>query len=189
MHIIFFPSPFALCYYLFQVVKNWASFALSLHIFIGLSRKMSVSLKKILLYNYVDSPPYFCTHFVSLFNCVDIFNINVHFLFVRFVLLFIFTIILHFIASLGFCSDVFIILWLVSHRQIVSIWCFFKCSSQFTFQILNPLVSIKEIIDKKFLQFLMTKPMILSKIFINKKYLWRNWIGFFIFVLLLGLTH
>ena len=107
VNIILVPSPFTLCF-LPQVVK------IELHlnypyIFVKSFGKMSVSLKN-WLYNYVDSPPYFCTHFVSLFNCVDIFNINVHFLFVRFVLLFIFTIILHFIASLGFCSDVFIIL-------------------------------------------------------------------------------
>ena len=35
----------------------------------------------------------------------------------------------------------------------------------------------------------MANPIRRSNIFINIKFLWRNWIGFFLLILLLGLTH
>ena len=110
--------------------------------FYKITRKDVILLKK-LLYNFVDIPQSFCIYFVSLLNCVNIFNINAHLLFIIFGLLFIFKIILHLIARLRFCSDGFIDICLLSHHQIVSIWSFFWWSSQFSFQTLNRMFPIK----------------------------------------------
>ena len=124
-------------------VKNWASFALSLHFFIKSSRKMSVSFLKIWLYNFVDWPPFFCIYSVYLFNCVNISNINVRLLLIIFGILFIFKIIFHIIASLVLFSDDFINICLFINCLIVSVWSFFKWSIQLGFQIFNHLFSIE----------------------------------------------
>ena len=83
--------------------------------------KSFIFLLKIWFYNFVDCPPLSCIYFVSLLNCVNIFNINFHCLFISFGLLFIFDINFRLVARLGFCGDGLINICLFSHRQIFSI--------------------------------------------------------------------
>ena len=96
-----------------------SSFSLSLYFFIKSPGKVSDYFKKLLFYNFVYYPRLSCIYFVSLFKCVNIFNINVHCLFICLLLLF--KINFRIVASLGFCNDGFIDICLFSHRQIVSI--------------------------------------------------------------------
>ena len=122
----------------------WASFSLYLQFYYIIRKDVSFQKKK--LYKFVYCHPFYI-FFVFLFNCIHIIYINVHFLFISFGILFIFKIISHLVPSLRFCSDGSINICLFSHRQIFSIWCLFKCYSQFSFQFLNHLSPIKEIIN------------------------------------------
>ena len=118
-----------------------ASFTLSLHFFL-IIWKISYFSKKTWFYNFMDFPPLSCLYLVSIFKCVNIFNINVHsFLydcvfcyFLRNLSIFLLSLVSAVMDSSTFPSSV--------TGQIFRFLKFF-CFVQFSFHILNHLFSFK----------------------------------------------
>ena len=128
--------------------------------------KYHISLKKIWFYNFVYFPPFSGVYFVSLFKCVNIYNINVHCLFICLCLSFFFKINFHLVTSLGFCREGFIDICLFSHCRIFSIFIFvFASVSSSSISSIICFLSKKPLIPNSFIFEWPTQCDVLSPLF------------------------
>ena len=148
-----------------------------------------------MLYSLVDSPPMYVTVIVDIFNFENILNVDVQCQFIFFCLSFFFnlnfhiiSIFVHFIELSSWC-DKFIRICFYIQRRNFRICSIYWCYSQTSFQWINNYFTFKKLILIKCFKFWMENPMIRSIILINIGFIWRSWMGFFLTILLLVLSH